>query len=257
MPIEIQVAFLPCHLESAQIASVDVAVVIDTFRFTTTAATALAAGAECVATTDSVESARAAAAQDASWLLCGERHCKPIDGFAMGNSPLEYTAKRVSGRKLLFTTTNGTRAVTAANGAPQVWLASLVNRHAACRAIGDLRESGVDPNVMIICAGTDGMVATEDVLAAGAIIDSVSMQEPKTVARGDSAHLALAAWQRFDQKSDKQQLALQDVLKLAAGGANLIKQGYASDVTFCSKLDSINAVPISQGKNLAEHIFTL
>lgn len=255
MTIQVQVALLPDQLPQDDVAESDIAIVIDTLRFTTTAATALEVGAECVATTDSVEAARAAAAEAPSWLLCGERQCNPIEGFAMGNSPLEYTPDRVSGRKLLFTTTNGTRAVEAARVAPEVWLGSLVNRHAVCEAIASLRETRSQLRITIICAGTDGSVATEDVLAAGAIIDLLETTTAPPVAYGDSAQLALAAWRGITQTSAPTNEALQAALQQAKGGANLIEQGYASDVTRCSELDSARALPISEGENLANSIF--
>ena len=34
-----------------------------------------------------------------------------IEGFALGNSPREYTPETVGGKTVVFTTTNGTRAM--------------------------------------------------------------------------------------------------------------------------------------------------
>ena len=40
----------------------------------------------------------------------GERGGRPLPGFDLGNSPLEFTPKICRGCTLVLTTTNGTRA---------------------------------------------------------------------------------------------------------------------------------------------------
>ena len=44
-------------------------------------------------------------------LLGGERGGVRIDGFDLDNSPAGYTAERVAGKTVVFTTTNGTAAL--------------------------------------------------------------------------------------------------------------------------------------------------
>ena len=58
----------------------------------------------------------------------------PIPGFALGNSPLEMTPDAVRGRTLVMTTTNGTPALLAAQGAASVYLAAAANLTAAVAA---------------------------------------------------------------------------------------------------------------------------
>src|SRR4030065_2456502 len=43
-------------------------------------------------------------------LLGGERGSRKIPGFDLGNSPREYVAEKVRGKRLILTTTNGTQA---------------------------------------------------------------------------------------------------------------------------------------------------
>jgi 2-phosphosulfolactate phosphatase len=43
-------------------------------------------------------------------LLGGERGSRKIEGFDLGNSPKEYVAEKVKGKRLILTTTNGTKA---------------------------------------------------------------------------------------------------------------------------------------------------
>ena len=94
------------------------AVAVDVFRATTTLVAACAAGCARIVPVSDRDAAVAAAAQypSAEVLLAGERGGSMIEGFDLGNSPLEYVAERVAGRTLIFTTTNGTEAMIHARG---------------------------------------------------------------------------------------------------------------------------------------------
>lgn len=246
MSTKIHVALLPGLLPPQNFETLGFAVVIDTLRFTTTACQAIAVGAQSVFTVSEISDAFALRKADSSPLLCGERNCCPIQGFDLGNSPLEYTETSVVNRDLIFSTTNGTRAVEAARSAHTVFLGALVNRN----AVADLLDSHELDRGSIICAGTDGSIAMEDVLAAGAILDA----NPKLVPDNDSAALALAAWQSLSRKDAKQlnshklSQRLEVSFRHFAGGANLVEQGYASDLKFASEVDTITKVPTSQSE---------
>ena len=143
-----------------------IAVVIDLLRATTTIIAGLAGGARSVLPCGDIETAKRVAAgfPVGSVLLGGERGGVRIEGFDLDNSPLAYTAERVGGKIIVFTTTNGTAALLRSQAADRVLVGSLVNRRAVARAI-----AADDSSVHVVCAGTDGHVTAEDVLAAGAI----------------------------------------------------------------------------------------
>ena len=92
---------------------------IDVLRATTTITAALAAGAEQVIPV--MEPGQAIGMkrllEDAdpqkrgNIVLGGERKGVRIEGFDLGNSPSSYTPETVRGKTLLFSTTNGTRAI--------------------------------------------------------------------------------------------------------------------------------------------------
>ncbi len=218
-----------------------IAVVIDTLRFTSTACVALRAGATSITVLSQIESARQLARSgQPPLLLCGERHCVKIPGFDLGNSPFEYTDETVHGRQLVFSTTNGTVAVEAAEPAQQVALGSLLNRAAVVQWI--LAQPPAP--IWIICAGTDGQIAHEDVLAAGAIAELLCQAGCSVL--NDSAQLALDAWRQVAQPH-----SLLERLRSARGGRNLIESGFADDVDFASRLDSLPCVPVRAEKNPA------
>ncbi len=225
------------------------AVVIDTLRFTTTASQALALGARSVYVSSCVEQAIQLANElPARPLLCGERFCHPIEGFDLGNSPLELKREVVSGRDLVFTTTNGTLAAQAVRHVPSVLLAALVNRRAVCQHLKAI-ESG---DVLLVCAGTDGQLTWEDVLTAGAIIDDLGQSENFQYGH-DTARLAHAAWQAamtHDPRSqnidaEARSIRLELELSNSIGGRNLLESGFQRDVHFAAQIDSLTAVPLN------------
>ncbi|MCR9292511.1 MAG: 2-phosphosulfolactate phosphatase [bacterium] len=256
--MRIQTALLPDQLAQDAFTDAAFAVVIDTLRFTTTACRAIELGASSLHVAGEVDAARAMAAklqaeQIQPLLLCGERLCRPIPGFDLGNSPGEYTPESVAGKSLVFTTTNGTRAVRAARAAQRIALAALINRAAVANWL--LAQRSQSESVWIICSGTDGQLALEDVLAAGALLEALLQSESSQSLQitGDPAWLALTCWQGLlcPETGQVVRPRLLEALRTSLGGSNLIEAGYADDVEFASQVDICNAVPESQASSWA------
>lgn len=237
--IQGRVHFLPETIDAGTLAG-GVAVVIDVLRATTTVCHALAAGALDVRPCPDVEVSRMAAEAlgRERTILGGERGGTRIDGFDLGNSPAEYTAQRVAGKSIVFSTTNGTRAIDRCRAAEQIVLAALVNRGAVCRWI-ERHPASLD----IVCAGTEGAVTREDILAAGAIVERLTATEdgPRWV-WNDEAMVARDAWRGLGS-GDGRQEALVAALRSSRGGRNLIELGYDADIEAAAQLDRLDVVP--------------
>ena len=89
------------------------AVIIDVLRAASSMVTALNNGARKIIPVGAMEDAvRIAQTMDAKdYLLCGEQNGNTIEGFHLGNSPLEYTKEVVADKTLIINTTNGTNAL--------------------------------------------------------------------------------------------------------------------------------------------------
>ncbi|MCL6501031.1 MAG: 2-phosphosulfolactate phosphatase [Pirellulales bacterium] len=234
-------------------------VVVDVLRATTTIATALAAGARRVVPTVSVSEARRAAQEHrrGRTVLGGERRGLRIPGFALGNSPGEYTAATVGGSTVVFTTTNGTRALARCRLARHVLLAALVNVGAVCSKLAAHKHWHV------VCAGTRGEVTCEDVLLAGMLWHVWRALHP-AAERGcwnDQAELAACMAStacgsdllsyatelaRGASATPSRQLiaAAQQVLEHSAGGRNLVAIGLSEDIAAAVQIDLVNVVPV-------------
>lgn len=253
--MQIEAWLSPSAVAPHEQARARVSVVIDVLRATTVITTALAAGARRITTCLSVEEARAMkqdAAAGSPPLLCGERDCRPIQGFDFGNSPSEYSPAKIDGRDLILTTTNGTAAIHAATDCDVMFLASFANLSAVADAIIGQLTPPAKTLVRLVCAGTNGAVTAEDVLLAGALIaichrklsDHARFYDGPIELVNDSASIALATWQHsitHDKVVDADSLARR--LGLTQGGQNLIAAGFENDLVDCVSIDVFDEVP--------------
>ena len=105
------------------------AVVIDVLRSSTTIAVALSNGAREIIPVESIENAVKISGSlfgDVT-LRAGERNGKMIQGFNLGNSPLEYNESTVKGKSIIFCTTNGSVAMHKGRFAQNLAVGAFVN----------------------------------------------------------------------------------------------------------------------------------
>jgi 2-phosphosulfolactate phosphatase len=237
--VQVRVHNLPQLAESAELAG-SVVVAVDQLRASCTICQALAAGAKAVVPLVEVEETLSRA-REYPWqeiVLGGERGGRRIEGFDLGNSPTEYTPQRVGGKTVLFTTTNGAKALAHARQARRVLVGSTLNRAAIAAALAD------EANVDILCAGTDGQQTREDILAAGAIVERLVSAACRL---GGSAEDALSQWKEVvaaagaTGRSLGDQFALE--LRVTPGGRNLLAIGHDFDLETCAQLDTLEVVP--------------
>jgi 2-phosphosulfolactate phosphatase len=213
-------------------------VVFDVLRATSSMIMALENGAASILPVPNIPEALAAGAEDPEALLVGERNGVRITSeltrgadFDLGNSPREFVCDIVRGKKLVMTTTNGTRALRACARARRVLVAAMFNLSAIA---GEIERSRVE-KLLIVCSGTYEEASYEDALGAGALCDALWKNfESGRVA--DSARIARALY--LVEKDD-----------LAAGfgkgrnGRRLLSHPeLREDVAFCARRDIIDWV---------------
>ena len=207
------------------------AVMIDVLRASTTIVAAAGSGCRAVYPVETVQAARERAGELGTALLCGERGGVAPDGFDLGNSPLDFTPERVHGRSLVLTTTNGTRALGMLAGADPILIGAITNRRAVAEA---LRERG--GRATLVCAGTEGRVSLEDIIAAGLILEHLVGTGAETT---DAADLARHA----AHDAVRAHGSIEGALRATAHGARLIGLGYGADVAHAARADISSVVP--------------
>lgn len=222
------------------------AVVMDVLRASTTIIYALANRAAQVIPCVEVEEALSLATEIGAYrpvLTAGERRGLPIPGFDLGNAPEEFTAERVRGHTVVFTTTNGTRAIHACQSARRTIIAAFVNGPAV---LEDLWESELP--VSLVCAGTNGVETEEDMLLAGWFARELAVRAPsqrvdreaeRAIDQAESWRLPRANqdWSREDIER------LEQALRKSIGGRNLRDLGREVDIAAASQWGRINIVP--------------
>ncbi len=131
-------------------------VAIDVLRATSTIAVALFCGAEEVIPCAEVEEALQYR-QDKNVVLAGERKGQIIPGFDYTNSPHDLSKINLEGKKVVLTTSDGTRLITYAAAAEKVLIASTLNYEAVAQAI-----LGFGGDWALIGAGSSGDFRPED-----------------------------------------------------------------------------------------------
>jgi 2-phosphosulfolactate phosphatase len=218
-------------------------VVNDILRASTTLCTALANGAREIIPVDDVDKARLMRAEfaDDDTLLCGERGGEKLPGFDLGNSPAEYTAEAVAGKKLIFASTNGSVALAAAPEGAEVVVAGLVNLTAAADYIATLGRP-----TLIVCSGKVSRFAYEDAVGAGALISRLWERDAQLEIVNDGAVAAQALWDQC--KGDPSVATWQ-----CEHGKFLIGLGFGGDLAACAAIDSIPVVPVLRDGRLVLH----
>lgn len=210
--------------------------VIDVLRATSTIITALANGADSVVPVETVAQARQMAG--ASDLLAGERQCRKIPGFHLGNSPLEFVPDTVKGRRIVMTTTNGTRGIHKASKAAVVIAASMLNARACAEAAVLFKR-----DVVLLCAGTKDAFALEDGLCAGLIVKEMRNLGTEDIQFDDLSIAMEGAYLAYEDR-------LAEILSRSDSGVRLTRLGSADDVAYCAQRHTISILPILQDGNM-------
>jgi len=210
------------------------ALVIDVLRATTSVVAACVAGCRSVIPVPDETAARRVAGRfpAGDCLLAGERGGDPIPGFDLGNSPLEFTADRVSGRVIVLTTTNGTNTMLAAAGAAAAGVAALTNAAAAARWALER-----DADVTLLCSGEKGGFCLEDAVCAGFVVEAMASDGAGALRFTDAA---VAARRMADAYTGR----LERIIEDAAWARHLHKAGRAADFSACLALSSVDQVPV-------------
>jgi 2-phosphosulfolactate phosphatase len=216
------------------------AVVFDVLRATTSIAAALCAGASEIRVFGSLEDARSARAGfNGRAILAGEFRCLKAEGFDLGNSPGEFTTDRCSGATIFLATTNGTRALVKSRPAERLFAAALVNASTTAAKLASL-----DRDVTLVCSGTDGEIAPEDIIGAGAVLAKLMEGRPSVDFVSDRAQAALYAYEKAEATG------FVESLRQTRGGRNIIAASLDADIDFAARLDAYPVVAECEVQNL-------
>jgi 2-phosphosulfolactate phosphatase len=202
-------------------------VVVDILRATSCMVTAFAHGVESITPFAHSEDCRRMKSK--GYIISGERNGEKIEGFDKGNSPFEYIGDAVRGKKVAFTTTNGTIAIEKSKYARELIIGAFLNLTTVTKHL-----LNSDNDILIVCAGWKGKVNLEDTLFAGAIMENLRNDvEPDCDAPLAAQHLYT--------------LAKNDPVKFLSNSTHvrrLKRLNITKDIDFCLTRDHYNVLPI-------------
>ena len=210
-------------------------VVVDILRATSCMVTAFAHEVESITPFANLDMCREMRGQ--GYITSGERDGKMVDGFDKGNSPFEYMGDQVRGKRIAFTTTNGTQAIEKSKGAKEVIIGSFLNLSAVAKHL-----LFSDNNILVVCAGWKGKVNLEDTLFAGAVVEKL-----KDYVQPD-CDSPLAAQHLYN-------LAKGDMVKFMSNSSHvkrLNRLNVIKDIEFCLTTDQYKVLPKLKGHILTQ-----
>ncbi len=211
-------------------------VVIDVLRATSVILKALDNGAKEVIPVGSIDFAMKISVNShgGHTLLCGERNTKIIEGFDLGNSPLEYTEERISGKSIILFTTNGSKAIVKAKYSDKVLVASFNNLTKMAEHLIKLEN-----NIEIISSGANGIFCLEDTICAGALVKQM-IKLKSDIELTDAANASLVLNEKYGSN-------IKMMMQNCEHGKLLVENGFAEDIDFCSTVDNIPIIPYFTG----------
>jgi 2-phosphosulfolactate phosphatase len=240
---QIDVSFLPAigNLLTPNPNTISVVIAIDVLRATTTMTTAMEYGANEIFPVDSIESAMSLYDKfdPNSTLLGGERNnIKPLK-FHFGNSPFEYQNKEVSNKKVIFTTTNGTKLLHTLKEFNRIYIGCFRNVTPLVEYISKNYKS--KGSILLACAGSNDKFSFDDVLCAGAFVDTFQKFNPTNIQLTDTAKVAKMLYNETED-------SIIDFVKTTSHGKSLLNSGFEQDIDYCFTKDSTKTIAVYENR---------
>jgi len=205
-----------------------IVVVIDVLRATTAFCAAFDSGVDTIVPI--TELAELQQFKSNGFLTAAERNGDKVDFADFGNSPSVFLMTRLKGKKLAYSTTNGTQAIEIAKNCTKISLVAFINIQAVANWLIEQKQ-----NIVILCSGWKNTVSLEDTLCAGALVDQLE-QSGKFSPVDDASYSSLVLW-----RSSKDNLI--EVVKQANHYKRLFKLGLYEDLEYCFQLNTSKAIP--------------
>jgi 2-phosphosulfolactate phosphatase len=231
----IEVCFTPKLFPEISTKENYVVVLVDILRATTSICTAFLNGVHSIIPVGDMEEARDY--KEKGYLVASEQDGKKLDFADFGNSAFSFTRERVSGKTIVYCTTNGTKALETARSAELIVIGSFINLKALTEWIRNRKA-----NVVILCSGWKNKFCLEDTLFAGALASSL-LERSDFISNCDSAMASIDLWNLA--RTD-----IPDYLEKAAHRHRLKRLGLDDVIAYSFTLDLTDVVPVFDGKEI-------
>jgi 2-phosphosulfolactate phosphatase len=241
-----------------------VAIVVDALRASATIATMLDSGAEAIViAADPSEALAIASAERQRYLVCGESGGLAPAGFDFGNSPGQLASINLAGRRVVLSTSNGTRALRAVAHAQVALVGGGRNAAAVARQALELAARS-HADLAIVCAGDEfgRLFSLEDFFFAGFLVELIAdlhdfggPVDESNPRHGDPAcwtldESAIAARRLYrsylspgEDPTEPTRDSILAMFQDSRNGHTLPRLGYASDLQYCAEVNRSSTIP--------------
>ena len=143
-----------------------IVVVVDILRATSAICTAFMNGATRIIPVATLEEAENF--KKKGYMVAAERDGIVRDFADFGNSPYNFTHDRISGKEIVYSTTNGTNCIMIAKNNYRVLIGAYLNISAIAEYVISQKK-----DLLILCAGWKNKFNLEDTLYAGALSELI------------------------------------------------------------------------------------
>ncbi len=138
----------------------------------------------------------------------------------------------MKGKKLILTTTNGTKAFHLVSSGREILVGSFLNIGAVAQRCLELGK-----DLLIFPSGDEGNFSLEDTICGGMLIEVITRREEHSISLTDASECAKILYKKFEGN-------LLEAFHLSHHGKELIKRGFEDDLAYCARIDAIPLVPI-------------
>jgi 2-phosphosulfolactate phosphatase len=231
----IEVCFTPKLFSEIVTRENYVVVLADILRATTSICTAFANGVSSIIPVGDMKEAWEY--KEKGYLVASEQDGKKLDFADFGNSAFNFTKESISGKTLVYCTTNGTKAIEMARSAKEIVIGSFINLNALTEWLIKRKI-----NVVILCSGWKNKFCLEDTLFAGALA-SLLMAKGDYCSHCDSVMASIDLWN----------LAKNDIpgyIEKAAHRHRLKLLGLDDVLEYSFTQDQTDVVPVFDGNEI-------
>ncbi len=235
----LETCFSPALFEAEGHAD-SIVVIIDILRASSAICTAFANGVSSIIPVAEVSEAREFKSK--GYLVAAERDGYVLDFADFGNSPYNFTKEKVSGKTIVYSTTNGTRLIKLASSAHMTVIGSFLNIGALTRWL--IKQ---ERDIVLLCAGWKNRFNIEDTVCAGAMAD-VLMNSNCYATICDSTLAAIDLWSLA--RPD-----LQGYIEKAAQRTRLKDKMLDDCIAFCLTSDLTDKIPFMKNGTLVAYTY--
>lgn len=230
----LEVCFSPALMHAYEVRGT-IVVLVDILRATSTICTALHRGVREIIPVESVAEAKRYKAQ--GYIVAGERDGKVLDFADFGNSPFNFMNDSLVGKSVVYSTTNGTKAIRAAAGCAHLVAGAYLNYSCLRDWLISCKQ-----DILVYCSGWKDKFNLEDTLFAGALCAGL-LESGQFATQCDAVHASTDLWNTA--RGD-----LQAYVQKAAHRHRLRHLHLDNVIEYCHTFDVTPVIPILKENKL-------